>query len=206
MTTVKNNTDNVSSAKGVRGAYLFSAPKGTPIPTDCTTELDDKFVNLGYVYEDGFVFSEDVDSEEVYDINGDTVADLDGSRTETVQLTLLETKADTLKEVRGYRNVTDADGLMTVKHNSETRDERIYVMELLLKNNRKQRIVIPNGKVTEIGDITYRSGEALTYEVTIKCFIDENGDTVLEYIESSETEPAALKAGEPVAVSKASAK
>lgn len=192
-TTVKNSTDNVSAAKGVRGGYFFSAPKGTPVPTDYESELDDAFVNLGFVLEDGFVFSEDVDTEEVYDINGDTVADLDGTRTETVQVTLLETKKEVLEEVRGHGNVTDAEGVLTVKHNSEPRQERVYVAELILKNNRKARIVIPDGKVSELGDITYRSGEVLSYEITIKCFVDENGDTVIEYLQSTETEPLAVK-------------
>lgn len=201
MAVVKNNTENVSAAKGVKDGYFFSAPKGTAVPTDYSTPLDPAFVNLGYVSEDGFVFTEDKDSNEVPDINGDIVAELDGTRSETVQVTLLETKADTLKEVRGHNNVSDDKGVMTIKHNSDTREERVYVAELLLKNGRKQRIVIPNGKVSEIGDVTYKSGDALVYEITIKCFIDENGDTVVEYIESNETEKAMLSAvDEKVAV------
>ena len=32
-----NNQANVSSAKGVKGGYIFSAPEGTALPTDIKT-------------------------------------------------------------------------------------------------------------------------------------------------------------------------
>lgn len=202
MAQAKNDTQNVSSAKGVKGGYFFSAPIGTKVPTDYSSELDEAFVNLGYILEDGFVITEEQDSNEVKDINGDTVDELSSSRTESVKVTLLETKLETLQEVRGHKNVTDEDGTITVKHNSEPRDYRVYVLELLLKNNRKSRVVIPNGKIVEIGDITYASGEPLSYEVNIKCFVDENADTMLEYIQSNATKATAMAASQPVKVSK----
>lgn len=199
---VKNSTENVSAAKGVKGGYFFSAPLGTAVPTDITSALDENYVNLGYVLEDGFVFSEDTDNTEVKDINGDTIANLSGSRTETVQVTLAEVKKDTLSEVRGHANVKDEKGILTVKHNSEERETRVYVLELILKDGRRQRSVIPAGKVTEIGDVTYHSSDVVAFELTITCFVDENGDTVIDYIESNETvaEGLAAKAETKVAV------
>ena len=42
-----NNVNNVSSAKGVAGGYIFSAPVGTTLPTDIKTTLDPAFKVLG---------------------------------------------------------------------------------------------------------------------------------------------------------------
>lgn len=43
----KNNVDNVSSAKGVKGGYIFTAPVGTALPTDYTTALPEAWKCLG---------------------------------------------------------------------------------------------------------------------------------------------------------------
>jgi hypothetical protein len=182
-----NNTENVSAAKGVKGGYIFSAPIGTTVPTDYTTALSSEYTCLGYITEDGVVFTEDLDNEEVKDMNGDVIDTLTGSRTETCTLTLAETKASVLEEVRGHSNVTDEGGLITVKHNSNEREARVYVLELLLKNGRQMRTVVPNGKVDSIGDTTLASNSVLAYEISIKCRVDANGDTAIDYIESTET-------------------
>ena len=51
----KNNVANVSSAKGVKGGYIFTAPVGTALPTDYTTALPEAWKCLGYISEDGYV-------------------------------------------------------------------------------------------------------------------------------------------------------
>lgn len=187
MTYVKNNTANVSSGKGVAGGYLFSAPVGTALPTDNKTALDAAFVNLGFVSEDGIAESIESDNEELRDMNGDVVHVAKSSRTETITATLIEVKKDSLAEQYGHANVTDADGLITVKHNSKENDDRVYVLELLLKDNRRWRQVVPNGKVTEVGELSIASGSVIGREVTITAATDENGNSVIDYIDSTET-------------------
>ena len=56
---------------------------------------------------------------------------------------------------------------------------------MLLSNNTAKRIVIPNGKVTAVGDITYSDGAAVGYETTISCYPDSNGNTHYEYIKET---------------------
>ena len=87
--------------------------------------------------------------------------------------------------------MTDAEGVITVKHNAKDRSPRVYVFDFELTDGRRQRTVIPNGKVTEVGETVYNSTEAIGYEVTVTCSPDANGDSVIEYIESTETEASA---------------
>ncbi len=142
-----NNTDNVSSAKGVKGGYIFRAPVGTELPTDIKTPLDPAFKVLGFISEDGYVESLETDSDDIVDMNGDLMDSPQTSRVESAQFTLAEIKAETLKVQYGEKNVTDANGIITVKHNGDSVTTSAYVLELLLKNGRRWRKVVPKGSV-----------------------------------------------------------
>lgn len=185
-----NDTKNVSVGKGVKGGYLFSAPVGTTLPTTFSTtakDLDEAFVNLGYVSDDGVSNEIDSDSEDFQDLNGDTIEVSSSSYTETMVFTLVEQKKDTLAEEYGHDNVTDEGGLITAKHNSLAKERRSYVLLILLKDGRRQTTVIPEGQVTEVGEKQYASSELVGRELTVTCYPDKNGDCVIDYIESTET-------------------
>ena len=88
--------------------------------------------------------------------------------------------------MHGSANVSGnlEDGI-AVSVNSNDRDHYAYVCDMVLKGNVLKRIVIPDGKVTEIGDIVYKDDEAVGYEVTISAFPDANGNTHYEYIKAA---------------------
>lgn len=186
-----NNTDNVSSAKGVKGGYIFRAPVGTKLPTDIKTALDPAFKVLGFISEDGYVESLETDSEDIVDMNGDLMDSPQTSRVESAQFTLAEIKAETLKVQYGDDNVTDADGIITVEHNGDSATTSAYVLELLLKNGRRWRKVVPKGQSSELDDLTIAVGELCARAITMKYLTDDHGNTCYDYFESTETEAAA---------------
>ena len=186
-----NNQENVSAGKGVKGGYIFSAPVGTPLPTDIKTKLDPAFCVLGFISEDGYVETIDEDSSDLVDINGDLMDSTNSNRVESAQVTLAEIKADALKRQYGDGNVTDENGLITVKHNSDSHPTFAYVLELALKNGRRWRKVVPQGQSSELDDLTVASGDLCARPLTIKYLTDAEGNTCYDYIESTETEAAA---------------
>ena len=185
-----NNTKNVSSAKGVKGGYIFTAPVGTTLPTDIDTDLDPAFKVLGFISEDGYVETLESDSEDIVDMNGDLMDSPTTSRVESAQFTLAEIKAETLKVQYGEDNVTDVDGIITVKHNGNSVTTRVYVLELVLKDGRRWRKVVPLGQSAELDDLTIAVAELCARALTIKYLTDENGNTCYDYIESTETDAA----------------
>lgn len=190
MAKTANETANVSVGKGLKGGYLFSAPVGTTLPVKYDTkaeDLDEAFVNLGYVSEDGISNAIDQDSENYPDMNGDTIESASSTYTETMVFTLVEQKKDTLAEEYGQQNVTDTAGQITAKHNSDPKEQRSYVLLLVLKDGRRQTTVVPKGQVTEVGEKQYVSTDLVGRELTVTCYPNETGDCVIDYIQSTET-------------------
>ena len=183
-----NNTANVSAGKGVKGGYIFSAPVGTDLPTDIETERDTAFKCLGFISEDGYVESVSEDSSDIVDMNGDLMDSTSSNRVESAQVTFAEIKAETLKRQYGDANVTDANGVITVKHNSDSHPTFAYILELVLKNGRRWRKVVPQGQSSELDDLTIASSELCQRPLTIKYLTDEQGNTCYDYFESTETQ------------------
>ena len=118
-------------------------------------------------------------------MNGDVVFTATSKRTETIKATLLEVKEAALKEIYGQSMVTVAQtGDMTVKHGGHNNPNRIYVLDLVLRDGRKWRQVIPAGQVTEVGDLSLAAGELAGREVTITANVDATGVSVYDYIQA----------------------
>lgn len=185
--TNKNNVANVSSAKGVKGGYIFTAPAGTELPADYESALSETWKCLGYISEDGYVETLDTDSEDIKDMNGDLMASPQTSRVESAQLTLAEIKAATLKVMYGSANVKDEGGMITVKHNGNSDETWPAVLELVLKDGRRWRKVVPNAQSSELDDLTLAVGELAARALTVKYLTDAQGNTCYDYIQSTET-------------------
>lgn len=182
-----NSVANVTAGKPKVGGAIYRAPIGTTIPTDATTALDGAFVNMGFVSEDGVTNSNSPESDELKAWGGDTVLNLQTAKPDTFKYTLIEAlNTEVLKHVYGDDNVTGTLSTgITIKANSEDQEEQIIVIEMALKGDVLKRIVIPDGKVTEVGDIVYQDGGAVGYETTLTALPDSSGNTHYEYIKSS---------------------
>ena len=178
---------NVSAGKPAIGGAIWRAAKGTTAPTDATTALDAAFKALGYCSEDGLTNSNSPDTTDIKAWGGDTVLNIQEEKTDTFQFTLIEVlNVEVLKAVYGSGNVTGtlATGI-TVEANAEEPEEGVWAIDMVMNCITVKRIVIPHGKISEIGDIEYTDSDAVGYEVTIAALPDEDGNTHYEYIKQS---------------------
>lgn len=183
-----NTAANVTVGKPKVGGAIYVAPLGSTLPTDSTTALDAAFKCLGYVSEDGVTNSNSPESDNVKAWGGDTVLVLQTDRPDSFSLTLLEgLNKDVLETIYGSNNVTvDAHGNITVKATADEMTGHAWVFEMIMKGNRAKRTVIPNGTISELGDIVYKDDEAVGYNVTIQDVPDASGVYHYEYIAAAQ--------------------
>lgn len=177
-----NTVNNVAVGKPAINGAISVAPIGTTLPTDATTTLTG-FTSLGYVSDDGAVNGIDADTTTIKAWGGDTVYSGTNGKTITWQTTLIEVlNTDVLKTVFGSSNVSGSLSTgIAVTLNNEEPDEQVVVIDVILRGALK-RVVLPNAKVTEISDITYKDDELVGYEVTFTAFPDSTGNSQYEYI------------------------
>lgn len=182
-----NTASNVTTGKPKVGGAVFWAPIGSVIPTDTTTALDKAFICLGYCSDDGLTNKSAPDTDTVKAWGGDPVLTTNNGRDDTFSLTLLEAKnVNVLKRVYNEENVTgDLSTGITVKVNSNDPEEGIWVIDEILRGNTAKRIVIPDGQVTDLDDITSTDGDPVGYGVTISAMPDASGNTHYEYIKGA---------------------
>ena len=182
-----NVASNVSAGKPKTKGAIWVAPKGSTLPTDTATSLDAAFKCLGYCSDDGLTNSTDLESETIKAWGGDTVLTIQTSKEDKFGFTLIEVlNEDVLKFVYGSTNVTGAlaTGLTVTANNADV-EEVALVIDMIMRDNTAKRIVIPDCKISEFGDVVYSDNEAVGYETTVTCMPDSSGNTHYEYLLAS---------------------
>lgn len=175
--------ENVSVGKPQAAGGIHAGPINATVPTDGTSALNSAIVPLGFCNDSGLTNSIEMETADITAWGGQTVLSVRTSRTETFTFTLIESLSiAVLKEVYGQNNVTQVGTEIVVLHNGDDLPNRVFVFEILMTGNRVKRIVVPNGKVTEVGEVPYTDGDPIGYETTLTCFPDAQGNTAYEYI------------------------
>lgn len=174
---------NVTNAKAGMTGPIYWAPIGTTLPTKVDDVLDAAFKALGFVSEDGVSNNNSPETEDVKSWGGYTVLNMQTERPDTFSFSLLEAlNVDLLKVVYGSDNVTDDSGSIAIKATADEMTHGVWVIDSILQGGKKERVVIPNAAISELGTIVRKDSEPIAYELTIKAVPDSDGVYHYQYI------------------------
>lgn len=164
------------------------APLGTTLPTleSISTSgvvLDNAFTGNEYVSEDGLTLSPSMSTSDIKDWSGAVVRKLLESFDGTLSWTMISTDENALKISFGDDYVTK--NAATISHGTQLRaslgahlpDEQSWVF-LMKDGDARIVIVVPDGQITEVGDVTFKANEAVGWNVTLSCYPDSSGHSI----------------------------
>lgn len=170
---------NVGKPDTAVSGGVSSAPLGTAIPVDATTALDPEFTNYGFISEDGLTETNEKSSDKIKAWGGRIVKNLQTDSSASFSFSFIESSnADVLKAICGENNVTvtPADethgAQITAKFDLEQLPSRVWNFDVKDGKN-KVRVSVPNGQITELGDVTYGDEDVIAYEVTVDALWDD---------------------------------
>lgn len=178
----------VTSAKPPVGGAISTAPLGSTLPTTADSTIDTAFKKLGYVSDAGIARAIELDTETVRAWGGDVVLVLHNGKVETFHFTALDAhSADVLKLAFNDENVagTDLASGITVSSNNKEPVGHAFVVDMLEAGDTLHRIVIPNGVLTSLENITYVDTGAEGYGITITAIADSAGNTAYDYFKTA---------------------
>ena len=179
---------NVTAGKPNVAGAVFCAPTGTTLPTDATTALGSTFKDLGFVSEDGVTRSISKSTTNIKEWGGGVVLITQDEKTATVKLKLIEyLNVEVQKFVHGDANVSGAVSTGLAIHITDAEDaEHAIVIQQIMRGGVPQRLVIPRGVITEIGDTVYKGNDVVAYDLTITALKPDDGNLINEYIGGGE--------------------
>lgn len=171
----------------VTGA-IKSAPIGTTLPalssiTKASVTLNEAFTGDEYVSEDGLTLTPSMSTTDIKDWSGATVRKVLETFDGTLSWTMISTNEGALGVAFGEDHVSSSNASST--HGKQTRtelgahlpDPRSWVF-LMKDGDARIVIVVPNGQVTEVGEVTFASNAAVGWNVTLSTYPDESGESI----------------------------
>ncbi|MFG3036857.1 phage tail protein [Streptomyces sp. NPDC048330] len=157
------------------------APPKATLPTDSESTWNATFTDIGWISDDGITESNSADSSEIKGWQGgQTVRKVISSSEMTFSFTAIETSKTVLELYHKGSKVVTTSGKSVLAVKAPGPDRRTFGFDVI-DGDSHIRIVIPDGEVTETGDITYKGDEAIAYELTITAYPGSDGTVALKY-------------------------
>lgn len=178
---------------------ILSAPRGTPLPTGISDTIDPAFHDSGYIGEDGLTLTPERSTEAVKDWSGAIVRQILSEFGTTLAWAHLETNEASLRNYLGDDNVTvteatASEGKRITARLAATEMPRKPWLFKIKDGDARVLIAVPDGQVTEQGEVSFVKTGAILWPVTLTTFPDAEGVNVYVYLDDGQV----LTAGIPV--------
>ena len=164
------------------------APLGTTLPSlssisKASVTLDGAFTGNEYVSEDGLTLSPSISTADIKDWSGAVVRKVLDSFDGTLSWTMISTDKEALEIAFGSKFVTS--NTATTVHGAQVQaalgahlpDAQSWVF-LMKDGDARIVIVVPDGQIVEVGDVSFVSNDAVGWPVTLACYPDSAGECI----------------------------
>ena len=179
MATDASNVLIGAPDQATTGAIL-SAPLSTAAPTSARDTLT-SFVDSGYISADGLTLTPSYKTSDITDWSGALVRRILESFDGTLSWAHLETNEESLRVWAGDVTVTDATsstGKQITAALGATEHPRQSWAFKIKDGEKRVLIYVPDGQVTEAGEVTFTKSGAITWPVTLSTYPDASGKSI----------------------------
>lgn len=165
---------------------IQSAPLGTGLPTTAVDTLDAAFTDSGYVSADGVTLTPERSTTDITDWSGALVRRILETFNGTIAWAHLEVTEESLKNAFGDDHVTvtpantEHGRQIAIELGAHEMPRKSWVFRMKDGLNRIL-IVVPDGQVTETGEVVFVKSGAITLPVTLSTYPDAAGNSIYIY-------------------------
>ena len=164
------------------------APLGTTLPSlsDITTSgvaLDQAFTGDEYVSEDGLTLTPSMSTTDIKDWSGSIVRKVLESFDGTLSWTMISTNEGALGVAFGADHITTNAAAQThgkqmmVELGAHLPEAQSWVF-LMKDGDARIVVLVPNGQVTEVSEVTFAANAAIGWGVTLSTYPDSDGQSI----------------------------
>jgi hypothetical protein len=153
----------------VTGA-VYAGPTSATAPTSAISSVPATYNDLGYISEDGVTEAYDEDVQDIQAWQGGAIVrTLISSSKASLSFTMIESKASTLELFHKGSTMEEITDGYKIDVKSPNVVRKKFILDVL-DGSTHLRIYVPDGEVTERGEITYVNDETISYNVTVTCY------------------------------------
>lgn len=182
-----NSIENVVAGKALATGGAFIGDLSVTAPTGLDSPLTG-YDSFGYVSEDGLTEGNERSTSKIKAWGGDVVKIVQDEHSVTYKFAMIEsTNATVLKAVYGDANVdvtpatSSAPAVIEVNVTGDPLPHKRWVFEIK-DGDAHIRISVPDGQVTETGEISYVDGDVIKYDITVEAFGNADGAKATKWI------------------------
>lgn len=147
---------------------FFHAPAGTALPATALTAPSADWKKVGDITSDGISFAKDVSTEDIKNWANVIKRTVLKDASSEVKAPIMDTTETTMKVIFGEDNVKTADGTINVNMSAaELPDQEAYLF-LMKDGDDVMMLGTSKGQITSLGNVSFKPGEGIKWEVTIK--------------------------------------
>lgn len=173
---------DVNNPRLWEGADFYTAPVGTGLPTNLTDNMSTvpAWKAVGLLSEDGASESRDEDSTDYYAWGGKLIRTQRSRHKRSISVTCLEDNLVVFGLTNPGSTVATAGGVNTRTVKIPKSDKASFVLELVDGDITRRRH-IPQGEVTEVGEVSLSESDLQAFELTITIYPDSNDVLFVDY-------------------------